>query len=153
MKVAISHTLTALLLAALGAVATAHGEELVKAKLAGATQELNRAEFDAWLAKPEQLLIIDVRRPDEVTAIGGLPVYLSVQLADLEDKLAWIPKERTIVTVSNHAARARRAAELLVSRGFKVAGTLGAQNYEEQGGQLTRIAPNPAAAAAKPIAR
>jgi len=43
------------------------------------------------------------------------------------------------VTVSNHAARGGRAADLLASKGFKVLGTIGAQNYEEQGGKLTKI--------------
>ena len=57
----------------------------------------------------QQLLVIDVRRPDEVTAIGGLPVYLSVQLSDLDKYTAWIPKDRKIVTISNHAGRAGRA--------------------------------------------
>ncbi len=35
-------------------------------------------ELDALIAKPDQLLFVDVRRPDEVTSIGGFPVYLSV---------------------------------------------------------------------------
>jgi hypothetical protein len=39
---------------------------------------LTRAQFDALLAKPDQLLILDVRRPDEVKDIGGFPVYLSI---------------------------------------------------------------------------
>src|SRR3954470_19031416 len=63
--------------------------------------ELTRAEFEALQQHPEKLLIIDVRRPDELTKIGGFPVFLSVQIADLENRLAWIPKDRTIVTVSN----------------------------------------------------
>jgi len=37
--------------------------------------------------------------------IGGFPVYLSIQVADIENSLEWIPKDRTIVTVSNHANR------------------------------------------------
>jgi rhodanese-related sulfurtransferase len=102
-------------------------------------RELSRAEFESLLAKPEQLLIIDVRRPDELTKIGGFPVFLSVQIRDLPDRLAWIPKDRTIVTVSNHAARSGRAADLLISKGFKVAGTVGAQTFEEQGGLLTKF--------------
>jgi hypothetical protein len=52
-----------------------------------------------------------------VTAIGGLPVYLSVQAKDLENNLAYIPKDRIIVTVSNHAGRAGAAGDLLGSRG------------------------------------
>ena len=73
---------------------------------------LSRAEFDVLLKHPEKLLVIDVRRPYELTAIGGFPVYLSIQQSDLESSLAWIPKDRTIVTVSNHAARAGKAADL-----------------------------------------
>jgi len=116
------------------------------------SHELTRAEFEQLLSKPAELLIIDLRRPDELTRIGGFPVYLSIQSKDLEQQIAWIPKDRTIVTVSNHAARSGRAADLLTAKGFKVAGLLGAQTYEEQGGKLTKIEVppprNPAAAAA-----
>src|SRR4051812_15671495 len=76
-------------------------------------RELSRAEFETLLATPEKLLILDVRRPDELTKFGGFPVFLSVQIKELEKSLAWIPKDRTIVTVSNHAARSGRAADFL----------------------------------------
>jgi rhodanese-related sulfurtransferase len=103
--------------------------------------KIDRAKLDALLAKPDQLLIIDLRRPDEISKIGGFPVYLNVQFADLENSLASIPKDRTIVTVSNHAGRSGRAADLLAGKGFHVAGWAGAQYYEEEGGKLTKIAP------------
>lgn len=102
---------------------------------------LTNAEFDALLAHPEELLIIDVRRPDEITAIGGFPVYLSIQNADLAKSIAWIPKDRTIVTVSNHAARGGGAADILTKAGFKVAGTVGAETYEQAGGKIAHIVP------------
>jgi rhodanese-related sulfurtransferase len=104
---------------------------------------LTRAEFEAVIAKPDQVLIIDVRRPDEVTANGGFPVYLSIQAKDLEQSLAWIPRDRAIVTVSNHAARGGTAADLLTKNGFKVVGTIGAQTYEQEGGKLAKIAAPP----------
>lgn len=110
--------------------------------------KLNRAQLDNLLAKPDELLIIDVRRPDEIAAIGGFPSYLSIQVNALENSLAFIPKDRTIITVSNHAGRAGKVADLLVAKGFHVAGAVGAQNYEEEGGKLTKIvapAPKPAA--------
>ena len=110
---------------------------------------LTNAEFDALLAHPDEILIIDVRRPDEVTANGGFPVYLSIQARDLAQSLAWIPKDRTIITVSNHAARGGGAADMLTRAGFKVAGTIGAQTYEQAGGKLTRLAPPPANRAKK----
>lgn len=112
--------------------------------------KLNRAQLDELLAKPEQLQIIDVRRPDELTSIGGFPVYLSIQSKELEKNLAFIAKDRQIVTVSNHAGRALAAADLLSARGFKVAGAVGAQDYEAEGGSLSKIAaPPPKPAAAK----
>jgi rhodanese-related sulfurtransferase len=124
-----------------------------KARDDAKTPVLTRAQFDQLLTHPEQLLIIDVRRPDEVTAIGGLPVYLSVQLTDLEKSVAWIPKDRKIVTVSNHAGRAGRAADLLAAKGFNVAGRIGVQTYEEDGGKLTKIAPKPPAGESQKTAR
>jgi rhodanese-related sulfurtransferase len=104
-------------------------------------KELTRAEFDALLAKPEQVLLIDLRRPDEVKDIGGFPAYFSIQIGDLDKNLSWIPRDRTIVTLSNHAVRSGQAADILSKNGFKVAGTLGVQTYEEQGGKLTKIVP------------
>ncbi|HEY8037690.1 MAG TPA: rhodanese-like domain-containing protein [Methylobacter sp.] len=111
------------------------------------TPKLNRAQFDALLAKPDQLLIIDVRRPDELSKIGGFPFYFSIQAKEVENSLAFIPKDRNIVTVSNHAGRAGATADLLAAKGFHVVGAVGAQNYEEEGGKLAKIeipAPKPA---------
>ena len=114
------------------------------AKYEAKSPKLNRAQIDKLLTKPEQLVFIDLRRPDELTKIGGFPVYLSIQLADLEKSLAFIPKDRTIVTVSNHAGRALRGADLLADKGFKVAGAAGVQDYEAEGGTLSKIvAPAP----------
>jgi rhodanese-related sulfurtransferase len=107
----------------------------VKAKV------LTRAELDQLLATPDKVLLIDVRRPDEISANGGFPVYLSIQIGELEKHLDAIPKDRIIVTVSNHAARGGKAADLLASHGFNVAGAVGAETYEKEGGTLTKIEP------------
>jgi rhodanese-related sulfurtransferase len=123
-----------------------------KSQAKNQTKELTRAEFEALLAHPDKLLILDVRRPDELTRIGGFPVYLSVQIKEIENSLAWIPKDRTIVTVSNHATRSGRAADFLASKGYKVAGTVGAQTFEEQGGRLTKFEVPPPRNGAAPAA-
>ena len=104
-------------------------------------KKLTRAEFDALIAHPDQVLLIDVRRPDEIASVGGFPVYLSIQIKDLKTHLNEIPKDKLIITVSNHAARAGIAADLLSDNGFKVAGAVGAQTYEADGGKLTKIIP------------
>lgn len=113
------------------------------------TPKLNRAQIDALLAKPAELLIIDTRRPDEISKIGSFPVYLNIQVDGLEAALPFIPKDRSIVTVSNHAGRAGKAGDFLADKGFKVVGAIGSQNYEEEGGKITKIAiPSPKADAA-----
>jgi rhodanese-related sulfurtransferase len=107
---------------------------------------LTRAEFDALLSTPGRVLLIDVRRPTEIAQNGGFPVYLNIQAADLEKHLAEIPKDKPLIMVSNHAQRAGIAADLLESKGFKIAGAIGAQVYESEGGKLVKYAPEKPAA-------
>lgn len=107
------------------------------------TKQLERADVDKLLAQPEKLLVIDVRRPDELTAKGSFPVYLNVQAKEVEQHLSYIPKDRVILTVSNHAHRAGAVGDLLTSKGYKVAGATGSEDYEAQGGKITRVAPPP----------
>lgn len=106
-------------------------------------KKLDRAQLDALFAKPEKLLVLDVRRPDELTAKGGFPAYLSIQAKEVENNLAYIPRDRIIVTVSNRAHRAGDVGDLLVSKGYKVAGAVGVLDYEDEGGKLTKIAVPP----------
>lgn len=112
------------------------------------TPELTVAQIDQWLAKADQVLVIDIRRPDELITYGSFPVFLNIQFADLEKYTPYIPKDRHIITVSNHANRAFAAGDLLSSKGFKVVGAAGSENYEQQGGKaVTKIqkpAPKPA---------
>jgi rhodanese-related sulfurtransferase len=125
---------------ALAQTGAAPGAEASKAHI------LTNKEFDTLLATPEKIVVIDVRRPDELQSIGGFPVYLSIQAGDLEKYLAYIPKERTVITVSNNAGRAGKAADLLAAKGFKVAGAIGAKKYEEDGGRIVKVtAPPPRA--------
>lgn len=112
------------------------------------TPQLTKAQIDEWLTKQDEVLFIDVRRPDEVSKIGGFPVYLSIQSKDLEANLDYIPTDRAIITVSNHAGRAGKAADLLVDKGFNVVGAAGVETYEAEGGKITKIeipAPKPQA--------
>jgi rhodanese-related sulfurtransferase len=118
------------------------------------TKQLSRNDVDKLVGNPKKLLVIDVRRPDEISKYGTLPVYLNVQINDLPDALDYIPRDRVIVTVSNRAHRAGAAGDLLTSKGFKVAGALGSEDYREAGGTIFKIpvpaprTPAPAASAA-----
>ena len=110
---------------------------------------LTRAEFDALLATPGRVLLIDVRRPTEIAQNGGFPVFLNIQADDLEKHLAEIPKDKPLILVSNHAHRAGIAPDLLESKGFKIAGAIGAQVYESDGGKLIKYPPEKAPAGAE----
>jgi rhodanese-related sulfurtransferase len=137
--------LVALLLLA-GAVCFAQqpgAESATKAKI------LTRPEFDSLIAKPGSVLLLDVRRPTEIAQNGGFPVYLNIQANDLEKRLAEIPKDKPLILVSNHAHRAGLAADLLASKGFKIAGAIGAQVYETEGGTLVKYPPEKPAANAE----
>ncbi len=114
------------------------------------TQRLNRAAVDAVLSKSEQALILDVRRPDELTKIGGFPVYLSIQSSDVQKSLGYIPKDRLIIVVSNRAHRAGAVGDILHGLGYNVIGATGVLDYQDKGGVLTKIAPPPRQAAAAP---
>ena len=133
------------LLAAATAFAQTGGQGVAQGKAAPSKAKvLNRAELDNLLSRPDRVLLLDLRRPDEVSTNGGFPVYLSIQIGELEKHLSEIPKDRVIVTVSNHAGRAGRAADILGSKGFNVAGAVGAQTYESEGGKLLKIEPSKA---------
>ncbi len=97
---------------------------------------LTRAQLDALLATPDKVVFIDVRRPDEVSEIGGFPFYLSIQISELDRFVAAIPKDRQVVVVSNHAGRGQKGAEILAAKGVNVVGAAGVQNYEQEGGTL-----------------
>ena len=111
---------------------------------------LTRAEFEALVATPGHVLLLDVRRPTEIATNGGFPVFLNIQANDLEKHLAEIPKSVPLVVISNHAHRAGIAADMLASKGFNIAGAMGAQVYESDGGQVVKYPPEkPKADAAK----
>ena len=99
------------------------------------TKRLKAAEVDALLAQPEKLLVLDLRRPDELIKYGSFPVYLNIQNRELEKQLAYLPKDRVILTVSNHAQRAGSAGDILTAKGYTVVGATGSEDYENEGGK------------------
>lgn len=75
----------------------------------------------------------------DLPALEGL--HKASQAVDLDKHLSEIPKNKLIVLVSNHAGRAGTAADLLENKRFEVAGAVGAQVYESEGGKLTKVEP------------
>jgi rhodanese-related sulfurtransferase len=99
-------------------------------------KELKRAELDALLANPGNIFVLDLRGPDEIAKIGTLPGYVNIPIAQLESRLSEIPKDKTVVPVSNHSVRAWKAQAILEKHGYTVPGGVGVQDYEKEGGKL-----------------
>jgi rhodanese-related sulfurtransferase len=99
------------------------------------TKRLSQADVDASLDQPAKVVFLDLRRPDELIKYGSFPVFLNIQNKDLEKQLAYLPKDRGIVTVSNHAQRAGAAGDLLTAKGYTVIGAAGSEDYEKEGGK------------------
>lgn len=130
-------TAAVLMAAPLSAAPEDKGPKGTAAKTAvPAGKEIKRAEVDAFLAHPERVFVLDVRRPDEIAKIGTLPGYVNIPIDQLEGRLAEVPKEKTILPLSNHAARAWKAQAILEKHGYQVPGGVGVQNYEKEGGKL-----------------
>lgn len=128
------------LTALLGAATLAHAQAPAASAPAATewknkTPRLKAPEVDALLAQPEKLLVLDLRRPDELIKYGSFPVFLNIQNKDLAKHLAYLPKDRAILTVSNHAVRAGLAGDLLAEKGYKVVGATGSEDYEHEGGK------------------
>jgi gluconolactonase len=127
----------ALVAAAAGGVAFAQTSSVATTAAATTAEpSLTREQIDALLATPDKVTFIDVRRADEIAASGTVPVFLNIQVSELDRFLPYIPRDRKVVTISNHAGRAARAATLLRSKGFDVAGAFGAEDYAAKGGTL-----------------
>ncbi|HEY8881055.1 MAG TPA: rhodanese-like domain-containing protein [Roseateles sp.] len=129
------HTLALATLLGLSTLAHAQTAASAPAEWKYKTQRLKAAEVDALLAQPDKLLVLDLRRPDELIKYGSFPVFLNIQNSQLEKQLAYLPKDRAILTVSNHAQRAGRAGDILTEKGFKVVGATGSEDYEQEGGK------------------
>jgi molybdopterin/thiamine biosynthesis adenylyltransferase/rhodanese-related sulfurtransferase len=82
-------------------------------------RDISAAELAALRARGEELLLLDVRRPDEwaTARIEGaklMPLHeLEARLAELAD---W--KDRRVIAHCHHGARSARACEVLAAAGF-----------------------------------
>jgi gluconolactonase len=97
---------------------------------------LSREQVDQLLTAPDRVTFIDVRRADEIAATGSVPAYLNIPASEIDRFLAYIPRDRQVVTISNRAGRAKRTAAILAAQGYQVAGVFGVVDYAEAGGTL-----------------
>lgn len=78
-------------------------------------------EFDT-LAKntPANILIIDVRNPEEVEKTGKIKGAINIPAGDVADRLGEIPKDKEPVLYCSTGARSEMAYNVLKEKGYKV---------------------------------
>jgi rhodanese-related sulfurtransferase len=81
--------------------------------------DVNRSapEIKARLDLGEELLLLDVREPDEV-AFCAIPGSVHIPLGQVPGRLHELDPEREIVVVCHHGARSFQACMFLRARGF-----------------------------------
>ena len=95
-------TFTFALATLLGGAARAQAQTAASAPAAATewkhqTPRLKAPEVDALLAQPDKLLVLDLRRPDELIKYGSFPAFLNIQNGDLEKHLAYLPDRKSVV--------------------------------------------------------
>lgn len=68
--------------------------------------------------KREELFVLDVREKDEY-AEGHIPGAVNIYVGELENRLAEVPSDRSVVSVCSTGNRAGLGASILVRGGFK----------------------------------
>jgi rhodanese-related sulfurtransferase len=89
-------------------------------------------ELVKLLEKPQDVVFIDVREPNEIEVTGTLKGALTIPVGQLEERLKEVPKDKPIVAFCRRGGRATRAVNLLEEKGYKTVGVFGLEEYREK---------------------
>lgn len=114
-----------------------NGQEVTQSKPAS-VQNINQQTF-AELQEDTSIVIIDVRTPGEVNNgyITGADLFIDVNSSSFADQILALPKDKKYVVYCHSGARSSKAANFMVSNGFKDVSNLmgGISSYR---GELSR---------------
>jgi rhodanese-related sulfurtransferase len=82
--------------------------------------DVDPRELESKLAdKSDQMVLIDVRQPEEFTGeLGHIPNAKLLVLDTLEENLNEVPKDKTVVFVCRSGSRSARASALAMEHGY-----------------------------------
>jgi len=87
----------------------------------GKVLHLDARGLDLLLQSDPNLLLIDVREPDELTGpLGKIPQARNVPMSELEKNPKQFPHNKTLVLICRSGHRTLKAAELLAEYGYVV---------------------------------
>ncbi len=82
-------------------------------------EEIFDIEPQELAKKIDDVIVIDVRQPDEFNGeLGHIPNSQLFVLDELEETLALLPKDKTIVFVCHSGGRSTKAAYLAIQNGY-----------------------------------
>lgn len=73
--------------------------------------------FEIFNKKDENVVLIDVREPDEWD-MGVIPGVVKISLGDLEEKLSELDKSKKYIIVCRSGARSNFASAMMLESGF-----------------------------------
>jgi rhodanese-related sulfurtransferase len=87
----------------------------------GKVLHLDARGLDLLLQFDANLLLIDVRAPDELTGpLGKIPQSRSVSMQELVKNPEQFPRDKTLVLICHNGNRSLKAADLLAEHGYVV---------------------------------
>jgi len=97
-----------------------------------APKKITYEELVKLLEKPQDVLFIDVREPNEIEVTGTLKGALTIPVGQLADRLKEVPKDKPVVAFCRRGGRATRASNLLDEKGYKTLGVFGLEEYHDR---------------------
>ncbi len=94
---------------------------------------LNNEALTQLMAAEPELLLLDVRTPEEYFTLGHIPGARLLPIYQLPDLLSTLDPARKTVTICEHGIRSADAAHYLIHKGFKQVSQLAAGMAEWNG--------------------
>ena len=81
------------------------------------TAAISVGDLAARLARGDDVLVLDVREPDEV-ATASIPGIVRIPMAQIPERLAELPRDRALVVLCHLGGRSERVTRFLHAAGF-----------------------------------
>jgi rhodanese-related sulfurtransferase len=79
---------------------------------------LSNADLQTLMAETPDLLLLDVRTPNEYTMLGHIPGSRLLPIHELPEQLGTLDPQQKTVVICEHGVRSHDAAHYLVYKGF-----------------------------------
>ncbi len=114
------------------------------------TQRIAVADLKKKLDRGDKFLLIDVREDWEIKLNGAIPNSIHIPVAELDNRMADIPKDVEIVFYCAGGTRAEAAAEKFIKAGYKAGEFCGISDWKKENQKVVDKEDRPAAGPIRP---